>query len=117
MLYVNQMEDILKNEVKFKDWQFNITKNENYFYLQIKVVGRDNTNGRFHTWKSRKWLLSQHMTKSEFIQTAFKAVMTAMEHEIREQFRYKGESIFGGHFNVDLLRELCQSDNSLDVRD
>ncbi len=51
----------------------------------------------------RKWMLSPHMTKSEVVQTAFKAVMTAIEHETREKFRYRSTAIFGPHFNVDDL--------------
>lgn len=64
----------------------------------------------------RKWMLSPHMTKSEVIQTAFKAVMTAMEHEVREKFRYKGKPVFGPHFNVDTLYDACGQESSFDVR-
>lgn len=58
----------------------------------------------------RKWLISRHSTKSEVVQTAFKAVMTFEEHEIRESFTYKGERIFGPHFDVDFLAEACKLD-------
>jgi hypothetical protein len=55
------------------------------------------------------------MTKSEIVSTALKAVLTAEEHEAREQFQYKSKTIFGPHFDVDKLASLCESD-SMDVR-
>jgi hypothetical protein len=41
--------------------------------------------------KSRKWLLSAHMTKTEIVNTAWFAVKTAIEHEAREEFFYQGQ--------------------------
>lgn len=64
---------------------------------------------------TRKWLLSQHMTRSELVQTAFKCALTSIEHEAREQFTYKGARIFGPHFNVEALVSVCHS-AGLDVR-
>jgi hypothetical protein len=37
------------------------------------------------------------------VQTALKAVLTAEEHEAREQFFYRGGAVFGPHINVDRL--------------
>jgi len=62
----------------------------------------------------RKWRLSQHMTKSEIVQTAFKAILTAEEHEVREKFLYRGHAIFGPHLNVDALVGFSQL--ALDAR-
>lgn len=47
------------------------------------------------------------MTRSELVQTAFLACLTAEEHECREGFLYKEQRIFGPHFNVDELAELA----------
>jgi hypothetical protein len=58
-------------------------------------------------------MLSTFMTKSELVQTAFKAVMTASEHEIRETFTYKGRRIFGPHFDVEALWSIA---GKVDVR-
>jgi hypothetical protein len=70
--------------------------------------------GEVETQHGRKWILSKHMTKSEVVTTAFKAVMTAEEHEIREKFRYGGRMIFGPHFNVDALHEVA---HKIEVRE
>jgi hypothetical protein len=32
-----------------------------------------------------------------------------MEHRTREHFRYRGAAVFGPHFDVDALVELCRS--------
>ena len=87
-------------------------------YLQASFMAPCNVDsGEPVQQRTRKWLLSAHMTPSELVQTAFKCVLTSLEHEAREQFRYKGAAIFGPHFHVDRLAELCtQGDQALEVR-
>jgi hypothetical protein len=55
------------------------------------------------------------MTRSELVQTAFKAVLTSIEHEAREQFTYKGARVFGPHFDIEALVSACRA-SQLDVR-
>ena len=71
--------------------------------------------GKLTLQKTRKWYLSEHMTESELVQTSFKCVLTAIEHEAREQFKYKGQAIFGPHFNVNDLVDLAAAGRK-DVR-
>ena len=86
-------------------------------YLQVKdPKGRCNTSGKPAPWHGRKWDLTYHMTKSEIVQTAFKAVLTAVEHETRENFKYRGEAIFGPHFDVDKLVDLASQPDAKEVR-
>jgi hypothetical protein len=56
---------------------------------------------------TRKWLISPYATKSEIVQTAFKCILTSMEHRIREHFQYRGKRVFGPHFDVDDLYAIC----------
>lgn len=49
------------------------------------------------------------MTKDEVVSTALKLVLTAYEHEVREKFLYKGERIFGPHFDVDFLADVLKT--------
>lgn len=102
-------EDIL-NDVQYKDWQMVLGYGEkDYFQWRFYADGE---------WQStRKWLLSEHMTKSEIVSTAFKAALTAEEHECRETFRYKGKKIFGPHFDVDVLAEIAGKKVNLDLRE
>ena len=122
MLQLDKVNAILA-EVSFNDWTIeahrhidHLSSNGGRMYLQVRVKGKCNVNGSPWEWTGRKWDLSIHMTKSEIVQTAFKAVMTAMEHEVREQFLYKGVSIFDPHYDVDKLVTLRRKTNCLDER-
>lgn len=85
-----------------------------YFYLQVEDPnGTCNVTGQPDPWKGRKWLVSPHMTRGELVQTFFKATMTAVEHEVREQFTYKCQPIFDPHYNVDRLVDLRAEKSAL----
>lgn len=51
-------------------------------------------------WRGRKWRLSEHMTDSEIVQTAFAAVLAAEEHEARELFLLHGQAVLGPHLDL-----------------
>lgn len=68
-------------------------------------------------WRSRKWLLSEHMTDGEIVQTLFKATMTAVEHEVRELFLYRGQAVFDPHYDIEKLVELRAQPDALKERD
>lgn len=71
--------------------------------MQVAQRVRDVETDEWKEYRGRKWYISSHMCKSELVQTAFKAVMTFYEHEIRENFTYKGKRVFGPHFDVEEL--------------
>jgi len=64
----------------------------------------------------RKWLISEHAVISEVVQTAFKALLTAAEHELRESFFYHGRPVFGPHFDVNELHRISDGKH-LEVRE
>jgi len=94
-------------QIIYEDWEFFLGENENCPYLQVKFTAKSIASGKMEMQSGRKWLLSPHMTKSEIVQTAFKAVLTAVEHEVRENFTYKKRRVFGPHFDVEALVLLC----------
>lgn len=108
------------NKIKYLDWSFTIAhKPENEEvpdYLQVIFPAQCTKTGSWEGWRGRKWALSPHMVKSEIITTAFKAVMTAIEHEARESFLVEGYPIFGPHISVDVLLELYKSKDPTEVR-
>ena len=57
----------------------------------------DSATGEEVSWKGRKWLVSEHTKEGELVQTFLKAALTALEHELREGFRYCGRAIFDPH--------------------
>lgn len=116
MLY-EDMEEILRL-VRYRNWQVRVEMDGDGFYLQwFWYASEPEDDSRrwddvllgipvpqvMKKQTSRKWRLSEYMTKSELVQTALKAVLTAEEHEARESFRYRGKAIFGPHFDVDTL--------------
>lgn len=68
---------------------------------------RQTTDVRPVEWTGRKWYVSSYSTKFEVVQTALKAVLTALEHEAREKFTYQGVAIFQPHMDLDALVKLA----------
>ena len=104
------------DDITFRDWNINLRYDVGRPYLQVSFMEEDIETGEISQQRGRKWFLSFHMTKSEIVSTALKAVLTAVEHEAREQFRYKGRMIFGPHFDVDALVEFSRLKENLDMR-
>lgn len=96
------------NKVEFEDWRFDVLLEEGgRLVLRVRFGAADNVSGERAVQRGRKWFLSLHMTRSEVVSTALKAVLTAVEHEAREKFLYRGRAIFGPHHDVELLHELA----------
>lgn len=113
-VYITTIKAILAH-VKYNDWDFHVAHDPNgSMYLQIQFWAMDNDEGVMVRQFCRKWMLSKWMTKSEIVLTAWKAVQSAIEHEAREQFTYKGARIFGPHICVDAL---AMASNIIDARD
>lgn len=105
------------DDCDFGDWSFTVGGDPDHFlYLQVGFDAECARAGIDTFCKGRKWLISPHMTKSEIVQTAFKACLTAMEHEAREDFRYRGEPVFAPHFDVERLVELSKDPEAQDAR-
>lgn len=105
MNYDNFVE--ILDDIRFQDYAFTVVCDPAGCYLQASFIENDIVTGKPEVQHTRKWRLSSHMTKSEFVQTAFKCCMTSMEHRTREHFRYKGAAVYSPHFDVDALRGLC----------
>ena len=104
--------------VDFPGYRFQVLGHSTLMYLQATFHAPCNVSGGKSVQQStRKWQLSVNMTPSELVQTALKCVLTSLEHEARERFRYRGEAIFGPHFDVEQLVALCKKgDQALEVR-
>lgn len=104
-------------EVHFPEYSFAIlTDGMGGCYLVARFFARDartayGTDVKItdsqNLQETRAWLLHVGMTKSEFVATCFKCVVTSLEHEARESFKYRGEAIYGPHHDVDALHRVC----------
>lgn len=101
--------------ISYKSWHFHVGEKGGWFFIQIHAAGFCNVSGRPIHWAGRKWILSPNAPTSEIVQTAFKAILTAEEHEAREQFLYLGRAVFDPHFDLEELWVLRGKTTSLDV--
>ena len=107
------LDDIraVASQVRYKDWRFHIDaelleSGDSRPWLQVHFHAPDNENPEVSgPAKGRKWFLSPHMTESEVVGTAFKAVLTAEEHEAREKFKWRDRAVFGPRIDVESLWE------------
>lgn len=90
-----------------RGWMFRAKQSRGQMYLQIEFYAPDTVTGKPGIQKGRKWLISKHATHSEIVFTALKAVLTAEEHEAREQFLYHHRAIGNPHINVNKLWEIA----------
>ena len=110
---VDQFEQVLQRITYKPGWSFVVFRDGDRPVLQVHCTNLyDGTTA----WRSRKWFLSPHMTNSEIVQTAFKAVQTAEEHELRKQFKYRSRPIFGPHFDIEKLVDLCEDPEGREYR-
>lgn len=101
-------QDLL-NQCDFPQYQFVIGCEADRMYMQVQTDVTDTTTGE--PWlgcRGRKWWLSPHMTDTEVVMTAFKAVLTFIEHEVRENFMFKGRAVFGPHINIYALYDMAK---------
>lgn len=102
-------------DVTFPGYTFTIGDKSGSLFLQGHYREADITTGAVEEQTTRKWYLSPHMTRSELVQTALKLALTSAEHRVREHFLYRGERIYGPHFDCEALWELARA-GRFDVR-
>ena len=87
-----------------------LTRYMRYFIRVRSLTTACNVTGKqLLVCQGRRWELSEHMLPGEIVGTVWLAVQTYVEHELREQFTYKGATVYGPHMNVDKLVDLALS--------
>lgn len=107
MMTNDEIEKIVSN-CKYKDWDILVRYDDTRPYIQIQFDAPDSFTGVMARQYCRKWMLSPHMTETEIVATAYKAIEAAIIHEMKEDFRYIGEPIFRPHFDVKALWQLSK---------
>lgn len=73
--------------------------------LQVQCPdGVCNVTGEPSAWKGRQWPVDLYSSNGEIVRTAFKAIMTALEHEARELFLFQGKAVMDPHEDYELVR-------------
>lgn len=90
-------------------WNVSVGVEDNgRLWLQVRFDVLDVVTGEPEKQRGRKWFLSPYMTVSEVVSTAFKAFLTAEEHECREAFSYRGQRVLGPHMNLEHVAQLLE---------
>lgn len=98
----------LTNSISFlPGWKLNFRPGVMDSWIQWVWTDEDHIHGGEFECKGRKWRISEYMTDSEFVQTAFAAAKMCLEHEAREAFKFHGRPVMRPHFDVYKLMELC----------
>lgn len=107
MALTTQQQIELIAEISYPGLRYNLFLKMGLTFLQIEnVEGQCNVTNEPMAWKGRKWYISPHMTRSEIVQTAFMATLAALEHEARENFKFKGVDVLNPHLDLDHLAQV-----------
>jgi len=101
-----QIEAIIA-DIKYKDWKIYLFQSPR---LTIQVTWQDAcvVTGNMMEQESRKWFLdAEEITEDYVVNTVFKAIQNAEEHEVKERFNYKGKRVFNPHVSIAKLLEVC----------
>lgn len=79
-------------------------------YLQIHGKSPCAKSGEVVEWTGYKFRVSWHMTKTELICTVFKAYQQAIDHELRELFKFNGLQIFDPHRSLEAMCAAAAAD-------
>jgi hypothetical protein len=107
-MQTRQTLEKLISQTTFNDWNILLRYTDHVPYLQVKFMAPCNKTGKMGLQSCRKWMLSYHMCNEEVVSTAFKAVEAAVLHEMREQFKWKGQPIYRPHYSLDALYEISR---------
>jgi hypothetical protein len=115
---LQEIKNFFKEHIQYNKigWEFIVKEKNGVIYLQIQFESHDNFSGKWERQFCRKWQLSEWMTKTELVSTAFLAILQAERHEIEETFLYKGQAIFNSHLSADSLAELAARNDSWEHR-
>src|SRR5689334_13519276 len=111
---IDEMKEIVAM-IEYEGYVFDVLEKNGVPYLRARYLEPDVITKKLEWQHTRKWQLSEHMVKSEIVQTALKCLLTSAEHRVREHFLYRGERVFGPHYDVEALVELCRA-RRLDYR-
>lgn len=99
---LSKISEVL-SEVKFSNHVFEVEEAPGGFHIWISGIEPDTYTGKMELQEGRKWFVRAKSTPSDVVRTAFKAVATWAEHEMRESFKYKDVRVFSPHLDLDKL--------------
>lgn len=108
--------EALVADCQFKDWNITLNWDGDKPYVQVKFLEKDEFTGKTEMQHCRKHYISMHSCDTEVIDTVFLAVDRAMDHEVKESFKFRGRRIYNPHISVHKLWELAGQKGIIDLR-
>lgn len=81
------------DDINMPGYQFILEPVGDLFSIQVSYVEPDVMSGVPEEQRGRRWVFPAGQTRGQISQTAFKAIMTSLEHRAREQFLYRGRPV------------------------
>lgn len=101
-----QIQEIVSN-IKYKNWYVEVFAMPKYT-VRVSWFDADINTGKRELQISREWFLDpKTLTEDMIVSTVFKCIHNAEDHEVRENFKYKGKRIYDPHISLKTLMERC----------
>ena len=91
----------------YDTWCFKVSSVGDGFHLQLQYLEPDVATGKLERQHARKWYVSAHSTETEVVRTAYKAVLTSLEHRLGEHFTYQGRAVYNPHTHIESLIDIA----------
>lgn len=92
-----------------QDYSLRFSTDSAGWFLQLDVWRRDSVTGEYGWGHSPKAHVSDKLSRSDIVRTAFGLCKAYEEHETREFFKYKGVRVFSPHQDVEALVAMGQA--------
>lgn len=111
MVSFEEVQEVVSN-IRYLDWKMIAHKqymgwsgketSQYMIFLQVvfNAVDSNDPNGPVVEQKCRWWLVDTDRGVSEVVRTAYKAIESAVLHEMHENFYYDGKRVMDPHRNL-----------------
>jgi hypothetical protein len=90
-------------DIRFPAYSFQVSRSPDAVYLSVVYNEPDVATGNMAVQTGRRWVIETHWNEAQILQTAFKAVLTSLEHRAREHFTYKKLAVLNPHNSLESL--------------
>lgn len=98
-------------DIRYKNWMVELYAHPVQYTIRLSWFDTCSVTGEKMIQHSREWIMLESELSEDFIvQTVFKAIANAEEHEVKERFRYKNKRLFNPHVTVTNLLKVCEND-------
>jgi hypothetical protein len=92
----------------YPGYTFHSCTDYNVFEIWATYEEADTATGKVEVQETRHWISPLENGPNAVVSTAFKCVLTSMEHRTREWFLYRERAIYQPHYDVEQLHAICE---------